>query len=109
MSLKVASLIAAGAASLVVAAGALASDAPIVRSKRVGFDDLNLASDAGVAHLYARLRNASRQVCVQGSFRDMIDAECAARALDGAVAAVHNDKLSAMHARSTGATAPDAG
>jgi UrcA family protein len=109
MSFKAASLFAAGAASLMVAAGAFASEAPIVQTTRVGFADLNLASDAGVAHLYARLRNASRRVCVEGVFRDMVDAECAARALDGAVAAVHNDKLSAMHARSSRATGGGAG
>jgi len=109
MSVKVASLFAAGAASLMVAAGAFASEAPVVQTTRVGFADLNLASDAGVAHLYARLRNASRRVCVRASFRDLVDDACAARALDGAVAAVHNDKLSAMHARSSGTSAASAG
>ena len=109
MSLKVASLFAAGAASLMVAAGAFASEAPSIQTARVGFADLNLANDAGVAHLYARLRNASRQVCMQASFRDMVDDACAARALDGAVEAVHNDKLSAMHARSGSSSSASAG
>jgi UrcA family protein len=101
---KTVSLIAASIATLSVASAALAADTGELRSTgRVRYGDLNLASDAGVAHLYARLQSAANRVCESTSFPDVIDHRCAAQALDGAVAAVGNDRLTALHRHAPGA------
>jgi UrcA family protein len=98
------SLLAAGVATLVMSTAALAADTEVVRSTRVGYADLNLAGDAGVAHLYTRLRSAANRVCEYAAFHDVIDQTCTAHALDRAVAAIGNDKLVALHARTAGVT-----
>ncbi|MBS0374139.1 MAG: UrcA family protein [Proteobacteria bacterium] len=100
MNTRLALLAAVGATALAFAVPALADEAPIARSARVAFGDLNLEADAGVSALYLRLRTASRQVCESGQFRDVVDQRCAARALDQAVASVGNGRLATLHALS---------
>jgi UrcA family protein len=63
MTRKTLSLIAASIASATIATAAFAADTDEPPSVRVCYADLNLSSGAGVAHLYARLRNAANQVC----------------------------------------------
>lgn len=102
MKAKTLSLIAAAVATLSIAGGAVAATTGEAPSARVRYDDLNLSSDAGVAHLYARLRHAANDVCQFDSFREVVDQKCATAALDSAVASVDNDKLTALHVRATG-------
>jgi UrcA family protein len=103
MTRKTLSLFAAGIAALAVAGAASAANSSESLSARVRYGDLNLASDAGVAHLYARLRHAANDVCPYASFREVVDQRCAAAALDSAVANVDNDRLTALHVRVAGA------
>jgi UrcA family protein len=102
MTRKTLPLLAAGLASLTVAAAAFAADVTEVRSTRVGYADLNLRNDAGVTYLYARLRNAASRVCEYSSVRVLAAQDCATKALDEAVATVDNDKLTTLHQRSAG-------
>ena len=91
---------AAGAASLMMVTAAFAGEAGAARSARVGYADLNLASDTGVDRLYARLRKASNEVCGTAAFNRVgagPDHDCATKALDDAVKAVDNDKLTLLH------------
>jgi len=109
MRIKTLTLIAAGVAALSIASVAIAADTGAPPVARVRYGDLNLSNDAGVAHLYARLRHAADQVCELGSFRDIVDQGCATQALDAAVAAVGNERLTALHARSAGSPPAGAG
>ena len=68
----------------------------------VHFGDLNLNSEAGVASLHKRIRNAAESVCtsletrilgLRGAYED-----CVRQAVDSGVAAVGNANLSALHA-----------
>ena len=68
----------------------------------VKFGDLNLNSQAGLASLHKRIRNAAESVCsqletrilgLQGAYDD-----CVATALANGVAAVGNPNLTAFHA-----------
>lgn len=110
MTAKIPSLIAASVAALTIASAASAAGADDFSSVRVRYADLNLSNEAGAAHLYARLRNAANQVCEYTSFRNVVDQGCAATALNGAVTAVGNARLTALHLRAAGATqgVPDA-
>jgi len=105
MSIRSALLAAAGTTALACSVPSLADDAPVARSARVAYGDLNLAADAGVSALYLRLRVAARQVCESGLFRDVVDRHCASQALDQAVASVGNGRLKALHALSARMTA----
>jgi UrcA family protein len=102
---------AAAVAGLAIAAGT-AGAAPPVRvtatpdgalSTVVRYADLDLASDAGVATLYRRLRGAATTVCrplqspVLASRRAW--RECHDAALAGAVAGIGNERLAALHGR----------
>ena len=68
----------------------------------VQFGDLNLNSEAGVASLHRRIRNAAESVCgpldlrILG-LRDAFD-ECVKDATNNGVAAVANSNLSNFHA-----------
>ena len=68
----------------------------------VRFGDLNLNSQAGVASLHKRIRNAAESVCspletrILG-LRDAYD-ECVNEAVSNGVAAVANPNLSNFHA-----------
>jgi len=102
MKSKTLTLIAAGIATLSVAGSAFAAPIGEPMTARVRYGDLNLSNDAGVAHLYARLRHAASDVCQVASFRDLVDQQCASAALDNAVASVDNVKLTALHVRTSG-------
>jgi UrcA family protein len=108
MTSRTVSLVAGAAASLIVVTTAFAAEPGMVQSTRVGYADLNLASEAGANRLYTRLRRASRQVCALSLFYDSVDVGCAIKALDGAVTAVGNERLTALHLRRKGASQPDA-
>jgi UrcA family protein len=99
MKLSTFALLAAGAAGLTGPTLALAAEG--VATERVAYSDLNLASDAGVEQLYARLRKAAVDVCGSPGIRELkayVAANaCAARTLADAVEQVHSAKLSARH------------
>jgi UrcA family protein len=68
----------------------------------VKYGDLNLNSQAGIASLHKRIRNAAESVCtpletrilgLRGAYEDCIE-----QAVDSGVAAVGNANLSALHA-----------
>ena len=68
----------------------------------VRYDDLDLASDAGVRRLYARLRHAATRVCPDAHDRQLDRAirtrACQAQAVDAAVAQLQNPRLAVLHA-----------
>jgi UrcA family protein len=70
------------------------------KSIRVGYGDLDLSTQQGVASLYNRIRGAAHQVCgYEGaSFEDKaIWKSCFTGAIDNAVATVNNPRLTALH------------
>ena len=99
MSNKTLVFLAATAASLMMGSIALADEAAPRREAHVAYADLNLSNDAGVTRLYARLKNASTEVCAAPTAAPRLDKRCETRALDQAVADVHNDRLSSLHQR----------
>ena len=82
--------------------GVSAASTRYVESVVVRYGDLNLNSNAGVAKLHKRIRNAAESVCgdlnsrVMG-LRDGFDA-CVHEAVTNSVAAVGNPNLSNFHA-----------
>ncbi|HEY8122050.1 MAG TPA: UrcA family protein [Myxococcota bacterium] len=76
------------------------------RSVSVLTSDLNLASDAGVQALYARIRHAGQSVCKQAEGRSVSATlrhkECVRTAIDGAVRSAKNDALTSLHMARTG-------
>jgi UrcA family protein len=98
------SLAVAGAfAALAVTTASFASPssdaAPAVT---VRYDDLNLATSAGVDALYRRISNAARAVCGNEHSRQLAivaaSERCRATAVDNAVRAVNNPHLALVHA-----------
>jgi UrcA family protein len=96
-------------ATLGAAVGLGATDAmaaaQATRSVTVNYGDVNLATLAGASTLYERLQGAARTVCGdQGrrmaELRDWED--CYHGAIDGAVAAVNNPIVTAIHRRQSG-------
>jgi UrcA family protein len=93
------SLFAVAALSLSALAAAGGQD---VNSVVVRYGDLNLDSQAGVASLHKRIRNAARSVCgpletrILG-LRDAYEA-CVEAALTDGIAAVGNSNLTQFHA-----------
>jgi len=87
-------------------AGAQAADVPQVHVK---YADLNVASSAGAAVLYQRIRSAADQVCGVPGNRDLARIEpakaCAAQAIAAAVAAVNSPALTSMYQVKMGGTA----
>lgn len=81
-----------------IATAAPRGDASVV----VRYADLNLASVAGVASLYKRIRNAAESVCSPLETKTLIlrDAykQCVAEAVTNAVTAVGNGNLANYHA-----------
>jgi UrcA family protein len=73
-----------------------------VNSVVVRYGDLNLNSQAGIARLHKRLRNAAESVCSQLETTTLSLNEpykkCVAGAVAGAVAKVGNENLSNFHA-----------
>jgi UrcA family protein len=71
-------------------------------SVAVRFDDLNLATSAGVETLYRRISHAAQSVCPVGDIRDLAlisaSERCQAQAVSRAVNELHNPKLAVLHA-----------
>jgi UrcA family protein len=98
-------LLAAAAASLLLATGqAVAADTD-VRTTTVRYADLDLYSDAGVQALYGRLRAAAARVCGPRASRDLymqqLWRECRDDTLARAVSQLGNVKLAALHGRTS--------
>jgi UrcA family protein len=73
-------------------------------SREVYYGDLNLNSDAGVATLHGRIRQAAEQVCGDKVARlrleeAMWQKQCRMQAIADAVATVNVQKLSQLHAK----------
>lgn len=64
-----------------------------LRKVTVKFGDLNLASPEGAAALYARIRVAAREVCLQSSDLWGSSAECMHKAIADAVTKVNRPTL----------------
>jgi UrcA family protein len=98
-SLVVAGAFAAFAATTTSFATPFSNEVPSVR---VRYDDLNLATSAGVDALYRRISNAARAVCPDEYSRDLVtvaaSARCQANAVDQAVREVNNPHLALVHA-----------
>jgi UrcA family protein len=98
-----------GTVAILFATAALptAADSRLVAdSLEVRFGDLDLGKEAGVASLYARLRNAAEQVCdlglgAQALFLSSSQRACVTAALDQAVVNVDRPALTAYHAART--------
>jgi len=83
------------------------SDAP---QATVKYGDLNVASPEGTAVLYARIRHAARNVCLQFD-GDHLDASgqreaCINKAISDAVTKVNAPALSALYRAKTGKEMP---
>lgn len=94
-------LIAAGLGGWLLASTAFAATQADVPAIHVKFAELDLAKDAGIERLYARLRSAAQQVCGRADNRDLAaqaeQQDCMHRALDRAVNDVHSARLTARH------------
>jgi UrcA family protein len=90
-----------GAVAGTAGAAGVASDAD-VRTMRVTYGDLNLATEQGSRALYARIESAARQVCAPDDERNLeavaAARACKARAIAQAVNAVHSPMLAATFA-----------
>ena len=68
----------------------------------VKYGDLNLNSQAGIASLHKRIRNAAESVCTPLETRILglraAYENCIEQAIDGGIAAVGNANLTALHA-----------
>lgn len=72
------------------------------RSETVRFDDLNLASQAGVQALYVRIRSAAREVCGPAVLTGMsvssaVWRDCVGASLHDAVLKVKNPALTSYY------------
>jgi UrcA family protein len=100
-------LVVAGAFAALTAATASFAVTPGVDSQSVSvrYDDLNLASPAGVNALYRRISVAARQVCPDIYSRNLDVAvagqRCFADAVAKAVSEVNNPQLAMVHAAHT--------
>jgi UrcA family protein len=95
------SLAVAGAfAALAVSTATFAGDG--TQSVAVRYDDLNLASSAGVEALYRRISSAARAVCPDEHSRELAvvaaSERCQANAVAEAVRQVNNPQLAVVHA-----------
>ena len=73
-----------------------------VRSETVRFDDLNLATTAGLQALYVRIQNAARDVCGQAAFTGTRVAsaawrDCVSDSVHHAVLAINNPSLTTYY------------
>lgn len=91
-----------GAATGAAAAATAAGDSAQVRTTRVAYGDLNLATAEGSRALYARIESAARQVCGPYDARNLAEVAaaraCQARAVAQAVSDVHSPMLAATYA-----------
>jgi UrcA family protein len=81
--------------------GIAAASSRDANSVTVKFGDLNLRSQAGIASLHKRIRNAAESVCAQYDtrvlgLRDGYDT-CVAQAIEQGVKAVDNANLTRFH------------
>jgi UrcA family protein len=87
--------------AIAAAPGARAADPGDALTKSVAYGDLDLNSKYGAATLYARLKNAARDVCVPFDGRDlnnrMLWKKCYDHALTEAVSTVNSPTLTALH------------
>lgn len=90
-------LLAAGLVGLAAGAGAHAAEVTYAPTVHVNYADLNLANDAGVTRLYARLRWAAKQVCEFSVMPTHSESNCTVHALDQAVATVGSERLNELH------------
>jgi UrcA family protein len=88
-------------AAIAAAPGARAAEPGDVLTKSVSYGDLDLNSKYGAATLYARLKNAAREVCVPFEGRDLNDRmlwkKCYDHALTDAVSTVNKPTVTALH------------
>jgi UrcA family protein len=84
-----------------VATVSAASTLEAPEQRTVKFGDLNLATDSGVAQLYARLRSAAREVCepvdVWNLTALLASKDCADRAVEQAVDDINVPLLKTYH------------
>jgi UrcA family protein len=101
MSAKILVILTAGLASSLFGASVWATDTTDA-SVRVAYADLDLSRDAGVEHLYSRLRQAATTACGSADLRDLrgsaAQRKCVTQALDQAVAKINSSRLSSRHA-----------
>jgi len=96
------------AALLAVMASAMAlAESPQEPMKAVGYSDLNLTTQTGVAALYQRIEHAAADVCQlpQGTRQLKIESEikaCRNEATDRAISQANLPALTAMHFEKTG-------
>jgi UrcA family protein len=107
-SLGALSALAIGAFVATATLPAAADGVLVSESIEVRYGDLDLDSAAGIAHLYARLKNAAEQVCgtgyrPQALFLAYRWRTCVAAALEQGVTAVDRPALTAYHAAKAGA------
>lgn len=85
--------------SVATVSAASALEAPIQRIVKYG--DLNLETDSGVAHLYARIRRAARAVCepadIWNTSELLASKDCEKRAVEQAVEDVNVPMLKSFH------------
>ena len=89
-----------------------AAPADAALTRVVSYGDLDLSSPRGVEVLYARIRGASREVCVPFEARDLkshsLWSKCYNDAVTAAIRDAHRPALSALHPQARGqAVQPD--
>ena len=111
---RTALLSAAALAATMALPSAASAQSIAFRSTEVSYSDLNLASDKGAATFLSRVQRAAESICYGASPQrtDDIDAQkraesCIADATAHAVASAHSSKVTALHARKTGAPAAE--
>lgn len=95
--------LATACAALAVSTMSVAAPATTqVPSVKVRYDDLNLATSAGVSTLYKRIARAARNVCPDAYSRDLTmvaaSEQCQAEAIARAVNEVNNPQLASLYA-----------
>ena len=94
-------IVAAGFGGWLLASTAFAATSDEEQSVHVAYSPQELQSEAGIQHLYARLRHAAEQVCGPIDTRNLQalakQQACVDRALDRAVDSVHSAGLTATH------------
>jgi UrcA family protein len=97
-------LVLLGSLAGVMAAGAAGAATPDsgVPSVVVKFDALTLDTDSGVNQLYRRIESAAKQVCPDGTMRDLSAhqrvEQCRKQAVARAIQQIDNPRLAALHA-----------
>jgi UrcA family protein len=90
---------------------ARAADETVIGVEKVSYGDLNLATEAGAAVLYRRLRRAAALACSpRGSLAEVVKAgwrACYAKAMNSAVSSVNKPMLTALHNRVSGISTAD--